>query len=91
MSDIWKEFAAIVAAIVCVALAIIFALVDEGTCWPVSAFADAVGLSFAYYAGMIAENALQATVSKNRMADGSNPSGHANLSRRKLRHDQMSN
>jgi hypothetical protein len=87
MTDVWKEFTAIVAAIACVVLAKILDVADEGAWWPVSAFADAVGLSFAYYAGMIVEKALQATVSKNCMADASNPSGHANLSLRKLRHD----
>ncbi|MDQ6702395.1 MAG: hypothetical protein M3Z96_04440 [Pseudomonadota bacterium] len=91
ITDLWKEFAAIVIAIACVTLAKILDIADEGTLWPVSAFADAVALAFAYYAGMIAEKALQATVSKNRMADASNPSGHANLSRCKLRHDQISN
>jgi hypothetical protein len=91
ITDVWKEFAAIVIAIACVTLAKMLDIADQGTLWPVSAFADAVALAFAYYAGMIAEKTLQAAVSKNRMADASNPSGHANLSRRKLGHDQISN
>ncbi len=44
-------------------------IADEGTLSPMSAFADAVALAFVYCAGMIAEKALQAAVSKNRMAD----------------------